>query len=65
MTYLDTVFLTVEVAPWSANLTKRLSKTPEVFMTDSGLAAHLLGVTAPDLQRVGHRPSAAFSRHSC
>lgn len=54
LTYLDTVFLTAEVAPWSTNLTKRLSKTPKVFMTDSGLAAHLLGVTAPDLQRVGH-----------
>ena len=54
LTYLDTVFLTVEVAAWSTNLTKRLSKTPKVFVTDSGLAAHLLGVTAPDLQRVGH-----------
>ena len=54
LTYLDTVFLTVEVPPWSANLTKRLSKTPKVFMTDSGLAAHLLGVTALDLRRVGH-----------
>lgn len=54
LTYLDTVFLTAEVGPWSTNLTKRLSKTPKVFVTDSGLAAHLLGVTAPDLQRVGH-----------
>jgi predicted AAA+ superfamily ATPase len=54
LTYLDTVFLTVEVAPWSTNLTKRLAKTPKVFVTDSGLAAHLLSVTASDLQRVGH-----------
>ncbi len=54
LTYLETVFLTVEVAPWSTNLTKRLSKTPKAFVTDSGLAAHLLGVTAPDLRRVGH-----------
>ena len=54
LTYLDTVFLTVEVAAWSTNLTKRLSKTPKVFVTDSGLAAHLLSVTAQDLQRVGH-----------
>ena len=54
LTYLDTVFLTVEMPPWSTNLTKRLSKTPKVFMTDSGLAAHLLGVTALDLRRVGH-----------
>jgi uncharacterized protein len=54
LTYLDTVFLTVEVPPWSTNLTSRLSKTPKVFLTDSGLAAHLLGVSAADLRRVGH-----------
>jgi predicted AAA+ superfamily ATPase len=54
LTYLDTIFLTVEVAPWSTNLTKRLAKTPKVFVADSGLAAHLLSVTASDLQRVGH-----------
>lgn len=54
LSYLDTVYLTGEVAPWSTNLTKRLSKTPKVFVMDSGLAAHLLGVSAQDLQRVGH-----------
>jgi predicted AAA+ superfamily ATPase len=54
LTYLDAVFLTTEVAAWSANLTSRLSRTPEVFVTDSGLAAHLLGVSAADLRRVGH-----------
>jgi uncharacterized protein len=54
LTYLGIVFLTAEVAPWSTNLTKRLSKTPKVFLTDSGLAAHLLGVSAADLSRVGH-----------
>lgn len=54
LTYLDTVFLTVEVLPWSVNLTSRLSKTPKTFVTDSGLAAHLLGVSGSDLLRVGH-----------
>ena len=54
LTYLENVYLTVELAPWSTNLTKRLSKTPKAFVTDSGLAAHLLGVSAPDLERVGH-----------
>jgi predicted AAA+ superfamily ATPase len=54
LTYLETVFLTAEVAPWSANLTARLSKTPKTFVTDSGLAAHLLGASAADLHRVGH-----------
>ena len=55
LTYLDTVFLTIEVAPWSVNLTSRLSKTPKVYLTDSGLAAHLLGVSAADLRRTGHQ----------
>jgi uncharacterized protein len=54
LTYLDTVFLTTEVLSWSTNLTSRLSKTPEVFLTDTGLAAHLLGTSEADLSRVGH-----------
>jgi uncharacterized protein len=54
LTYLDTVFLTTEVLPWSTNLTSRLSKTPEIFLTDTGLAAHLLGTSEADLGRVGH-----------
>ena len=54
LTYLDTVFLTTEVLPWSTNLTSRLSKTPEIFLTDTGLAAHLLGASEADLRRVGH-----------
>ncbi|MGH3197120.1 MAG: ATP-binding protein, partial [Streptosporangiaceae bacterium] len=54
LTYLDIVFLTAEVPPWSTNLTSRLSKTPKVYLTDSGLAAHLLGASAADLRRTGH-----------
>ena len=54
LTYLDTVFLTVEALPWSTNLSSRMSKTPEVFLADSGLAAHLLGASETDLRRVGH-----------
>jgi predicted AAA+ superfamily ATPase len=54
LTYLDTVFLTTEVLPWSTNLNSRLSKTPEVFLADTGLAAHLLGTSEADLHRVGH-----------
>jgi hypothetical protein len=54
LTYLDIVFLTTGVPPWSANLTSRLSKTPKIYLTDSGLAAHLLGASAADLRRTGH-----------
>jgi hypothetical protein len=42
--YLDTVFLTAQVPPWSSNLNAKLVKTPKVFPTDSGLTAHLLQV---------------------
>lgn len=44
MTYLDTVFLTARVPPWSSNLTARQVKTPKTYVTDSGLAAYLLQV---------------------
>lgn len=54
LNYLSTVFLTTEVPPWSVNLSARLSKTPKTFVTDSGLAAHLLGVSPDDMRRVGH-----------
>lgn len=54
LTYLDTVFLTVEIPPWSTNLTTRLSKAPKTFVADSGLAAHLLNVSSAELRRVGH-----------
>jgi uncharacterized protein len=54
LTYLDTVFITTEVQAWSTNLTSRLSKTPKVFVTDSGLAAHLLGASEAELRHVGH-----------
>lgn len=54
LTYLETVFLTTEVPHWSTNLSSRLSKTPKIFLTDSGLAAHVLGATELDLRRVGH-----------
>jgi len=39
LTYLDIVFLTAEISPWSTNLTSRLTKAPKVYLTDSGLAA--------------------------
>ncbi|MBO0803146.1 MAG: ATP-binding protein [Nocardiopsaceae bacterium] len=54
LTYLDTVFLTAKVPFWSTNLTSRLSKSPKVFVTDSGLATHLLGLAETDLSQVGH-----------
>jgi uncharacterized protein len=54
LSYLDTVFLTTEIGAWSTNLTSRLAKTPKAYVTDSGLAAHLLGTSKTDLMRTGH-----------
>jgi uncharacterized protein len=52
--YLDTVFLTGRVSPWSSNLNAKLVKTPKVFPTDSGLAAHLLQVEVDAMAAPGH-----------
>ena len=35
------------VRPWSANLGKRLVKTPKVYVLDTGMLCHLLGFTDP------------------
>jgi hypothetical protein len=45
--YLDILeghFLIRRLAPWSANLGKRLVKTPKVYVRDSGLLHYLLGI---------------------
>jgi predicted AAA+ superfamily ATPase len=52
--YLETVFLVAMVPPWSTNLTSRVSKAPKAFITDSGLAAHLIRATPGGLREPGH-----------
>ena len=54
LAYLEIVFLTVTVPAWSGNLTSKITKTPKAFVTDSGLAAHLLRVTSDALRAPGH-----------
>ncbi|PSK90519.1 hypothetical protein CLV63_12253 [Murinocardiopsis flavida] len=54
LSYLDMVYLTTSLPAWSTNLTARLLKTPKLYPTDSGLAAHLLGVGASELAEPGH-----------
>lgn len=46
---LELVYLTVELPAWSANLSSRVAKRPKLHLVDSGLAAHLQGVTAQRL----------------
>jgi predicted AAA+ superfamily ATPase len=48
---LETVFLVKLLPPWHTNIGKRLVKTPKVLLTDSGLAAHLMGI---DGARLAH-----------
>lgn len=54
LAYLEIVFLIVPVPAWSGNLTSKITKTPKVFVTDSGLAAHLLRATGDGLRTPGH-----------
>lgn len=54
LTYLEIVFLAAAVPAWSGNLSSKITKTPKVFVTDSGLAAHLLRVTSDALRVPGH-----------
>ncbi len=41
---LETMFLVQLLPPWHTNIGKRLVKTPKVLLTDTGLAAHLMGI---------------------
>lgn len=43
---LRAVFLVVEVPAWAPGLTTRLVRAPKMFLVDSGLAGHLLGLSA-------------------
>ena len=44
MALLETTFLHVPLMPWSAHRSKRLVKAPKVHLSDSGFAAHLVGM---------------------
>lgn len=45
LTLLQTTFLTCLLPPWSNNYGKRIIKSPKLYLTDTGLAATLLGIT--------------------
>jgi hypothetical protein len=48
MTLLEATFLVQTLPAWHANLGKRLVKSPKVLLSDTGLAAHLTGLSAVD-----------------
>ncbi|HEX9775106.1 MAG TPA: ATP-binding protein [Actinomycetota bacterium] len=51
LSLLETAFIFTAVPAWSNNKTTRLVRSPKIFLSDSGLAAHLLGATATSLAR--------------
>jgi len=54
---LELAYLTIQLPAWSSNLTSRQTKRPKLHLVDSGLAAHLQGLTAERLR--GIDPGAA------
>ncbi|WP_449060454.1 ATP-binding protein [Planomonospora algeriensis] len=54
LSYVETVFLTARLSPWSTNLTSRIVKSPKIYLTDSGLAAHLLRQSVQSLTPPGN-----------
>jgi len=48
MALLEMTFLAQVIPPWSANLGKRLVKSPKLLLCDTGLMAYLLGVDSAD-----------------
>jgi hypothetical protein len=53
MTLLETTFLVRLIPPWSKNLSKRLIKTPKLYLTDTGLMLYLLGADDQRLKSDG------------
>ena len=48
----EEVFLTRRIPAWSSNLGKRVISSPKVAFVDSGIAAYLLGQSAPRLSEL-------------
>ncbi|MBI5948542.1 MAG: ATP-binding protein [Chloroflexi bacterium] len=56
LSLLETTFLVRTLHPWAGNLARRLTRSPKLFLGDSGLLAHVTGVT---LARLALDPTAA------
>jgi predicted AAA+ superfamily ATPase len=56
MALLEATFLIKLLPPWSANLSKRLVKSPKLFMMDTGLLGYLIGM---DKNRLHAEPELA------
>lgn len=49
MTLLEMTFLIFMIPPWHRNTSKRIVKSAKLLLTDTGVAAHLLGMNAKRL----------------
>jgi len=56
MALLEATFLIKRLPPWSANLSKRLVKSPKIFVIDTGLLGYLIGM---DKNRLSAEPERA------
>ncbi len=45
---LESVFLVRRLRPWFRNIGKRLTKSPKVYLRDTGLLHHLLNISTPE-----------------
>ncbi len=43
---LEAIFMIYQLPAWSGNLSKRLIKTPKLYLNDTGLLSHLIGFEA-------------------
>ena len=47
---LETTFLVQLLQPWSVNIGQRVIRTPKIYLNDTGLLAHVLGLTPDRLE---------------
>ncbi len=57
---LELVYLVIVLPAWSVTLTARVTKRPKLHLVDSGLAAHLQGLTAERLSPVDPAAASRF-----
>jgi hypothetical protein len=56
----ETTYLIQQLPPWSGNLSARAIRRPKLYLTDTGLASWLLGVSADALARPGNAAAGAL-----
>jgi hypothetical protein len=54
LTLLETTFFVQSLPAWTTNIGKRLVKAPKLYLADTGLAAHLLGIDQARLEVEPH-----------